>query len=151
MLFFQLGSFGRIWQPCCSEGALHLRQQVTFQNDFPWHDHCRQWKKHQYQYFRRYYGDIMATLDESPTARKLGLGHKLKSLAMSVYPQPASSCWDDLSLVLLRCDCSGREIYIWYILVESREGPKGSRRWSSAELNWWKSNQARVSLPSPLG
>ena len=41
---------------------------------------------------RRYYGDIVATLDESPTARKLGLGHKLKSLAMSVYPQPPSSC-----------------------------------------------------------
>ena len=41
----------------------------------------------------RYYGDIVETLDESPTARKLGLGHKLKSLAMSVYPQPPSSCW----------------------------------------------------------
>ena len=47
--------------------------------------------KELYIYVNKYYSDIMATLDESPTARKLGLGHKLKSLAMSVYPQ--SSCW----------------------------------------------------------
>jgi hypothetical protein len=46
--------------------------------------------KELYIYVNKYYSDIMATLDESPTARKLGLGHKLKSLAMSVYPQ--SSC-----------------------------------------------------------
>jgi len=48
--------------------------------------------KELYIYVNKYYGDIVATLDESPTARKLGLGHKLKSLAMSVYPQPPSSC-----------------------------------------------------------
>ena len=43
--------------------------------------------KELYIYVNKYYSDIMATLDESPTARKLGLGHKLKSLAMSDYPQ----------------------------------------------------------------
>jgi hypothetical protein len=46
--------------------------------------------KELYIYVNKYYGDIVATLDESPTARKLGLGHKLKSIAMSVYPQ--STC-----------------------------------------------------------
>jgi len=40
-----------------------------------------------YIYINKYFTDIMDSLDESPQARKLGLGHKLKSLALSVYPQ----------------------------------------------------------------
>jgi len=43
--------------------------------------------KELYIYINKYFTDIMDALDESPQARKLGLGHKLKSLAMSVYPQ----------------------------------------------------------------
>jgi hypothetical protein len=43
--------------------------------------------KELYIYVSKYYGELMNTLDECPTARKLGLGHKLKSLAMAVYPQ----------------------------------------------------------------
>ena len=43
--------------------------------------------KELYIYINKYYSEIMDTLDESPNARKLGLGHKLKCLAMSVYPQ----------------------------------------------------------------
>jgi len=43
--------------------------------------------KELYIYVNKYFNDIMDSLDESPNARKLGLGHKLKSLAMSVYPQ----------------------------------------------------------------
>merc|ERR1719192_575472 len=43
--------------------------------------------KELYIYINKYFTEIMDTLDESPNARKLGLGHKLKSVAMSVYPQ----------------------------------------------------------------
>ena len=43
--------------------------------------------KELYIYINKYFTDIMDALDESPQARKLGLGHKLKSLALSVYPQ----------------------------------------------------------------
>merc|ERR1719189_3380992 len=43
--------------------------------------------KELYIYIDKYFSDIMDSLDESPNARKLGLGHKLKSLAMSLYPQ----------------------------------------------------------------
>ena len=43
--------------------------------------------KELYIYINKYYTEIMDTLDESPNARKLGLGHKLKCVAMSVYPQ----------------------------------------------------------------
>lgn len=46
--------------------------------------------KELYIYVTKYYSDIASTLDESPTARKLGLGHKLKALALSVYPQGQS-------------------------------------------------------------
>ena len=42
--------------------------------------------KELYIYIDKYFSDIMDSLDESPNARKLGLGHKLKSLAMSLYP-----------------------------------------------------------------
>ena len=48
--------------------------------------------KELYIYINKYYSEIMDTLDESPNARKLGLGHKLKCLAMSVYPQQ-NICW----------------------------------------------------------
>ena len=48
--------------------------------------------KELYIYVNKYYGDIVNTLDESPTARKMGLGHKLKSIALSVYPQH-QNCW----------------------------------------------------------
>ena len=50
--------------------------------------------KELYIYVNKYYGDIVTTLDESPTARKLGLGHKLKSIALSVYPQHQNICWN---------------------------------------------------------
>ena len=43
--------------------------------------------KELYIYINKYFNDMMDSLDESPQARKLGLGHKLKSLAMAVYPQ----------------------------------------------------------------
>ena len=49
--------------------------------------------KELYIYINKYFTDIMDSLDESPQARKLGLGHKLKSLAMSVYPQQ-NICWN---------------------------------------------------------
>jgi len=48
--------------------------------------------KELYIYVNKYYGDIVTTLDESPTARKQGLGHKLKSIALSVYPQHQNIC-----------------------------------------------------------
>ena len=48
--------------------------------------------KELYIYINKYFSEIMDTLDESPNARKLGLGHKLKSVAMSVYPQQ-NICW----------------------------------------------------------
>ena len=50
--------------------------------------------KELYIYVNKYYGDIINTLDESPTARKMGLGHKLKSIALSVYPQHQNVCWN---------------------------------------------------------
>ena len=50
--------------------------------------------KELYIYVNKYYGDIVNTLDESPTARKMGLGHKLKSIALSVYPQHQNVCWN---------------------------------------------------------
>jgi len=48
--------------------------------------------KELYIYVTKYYGDIVNTLDESPTARKMGLGHKLKSIALSVYPPHQNVC-----------------------------------------------------------
>jgi len=48
--------------------------------------------KELYIYVNKYYGDIMNTLDESPTARKMGLGHKLKSLSLMVQPHQHDIC-----------------------------------------------------------
>jgi len=48
--------------------------------------------KELYIYVNKYYGDIVSALDESPTARKMGLGHKLKSIALAVYPQHQNMC-----------------------------------------------------------
>ena len=47
--------------------------------------------KELYVYVNKYYGDIVSNLDESPAARKTGLGHKMKSIVLSVYPVPSTS------------------------------------------------------------
>lgn len=48
--------------------------------------------KELYIYINKYYADIVSTLDESPTARKMGLGHKLKSIALAVQPHQQGVC-----------------------------------------------------------
>ena len=48
--------------------------------------------KELYVYVNKYYGDIVSNLDESPAARKTELGHKMKSIVLSVYPQHQNIC-----------------------------------------------------------
>ena len=76
--------------------------------------------KELYIYLNKYYGDIVTTLDESPTARKLGLGHKLKSIALSVYPQHQNIWKKQTRNVIVNADFAWKYYYIFDNIFSSQ-------------------------------